>query len=243
MQTENRKRQPSLVIKTLKYIFLACFWLVTIYWGILTYDIIVEGVLISPKLLIEGIESRIWHLSSEVAFSTNHDRLLLELSKGYLLYIAVSYLAFFFSFLGLLKKRKKKDLSIVNQDKAAMNRPSQKTLKWLLNFCFFAVTIVWCFYTLRLVNNLTNSKYGVESVIRQEVDTVFSKEQPLFVNSEIKGLTFERAARLISIVYLRYIGLIYLEAIFIFLFFAFNPYSKERQKERTNHLLNLKEGK
>jgi hypothetical protein len=231
MQSENRIQRPALAIKLWKYIFLACFWLFAIYWGILTYDIIIEGIIRSPNQLIEGIENRIWHLSSEVAFSTNHDRLLMELSKGYLMYAAVSYLTLFFSFFGLLWKWQKKGISIAKQDKAATNRPGQRTLKWFLYACFFAVTLVWCFYTFRLVDNITKSKYGIENIIRQEAPSLVPKGQPLFVNSEIRGMTFDHAARLISVVYLKYIVLIYLEALLIFLALTTQRNFGKRQSE------------
>jgi hypothetical protein len=250
MKKEEGHQLHALLRRLVKYFLLACFWLVTIYWGILTYNIILEG-LISPPFFIEGIAGQIWHLASEVDFSVNHNRLLEELAYGYLLYIAVSYLGLFSNLIMLCWKLKKSSKITVAVNKTGIRekivevlnkkikpetmKSLQGALRWCLYGCFLAVTIVWCFYTIRHVSHLTESKYGVESIIRQEAPSAISKEQPLFVDSEIKGMTFDHAARLISIVYLKYIGLIYFEAIFIFLFVAFKRHSKEHQKERSDH--------
>lgn len=210
-------KKPGLLLKITKFFLCSLHWLVTVYWLICTYSLIIKAI-ISRPYFIEGIIRQIEHVAISNIFLYPNDRLALEqISSLLLLYVVCSWYVLASNLLLLFWKWKKTQGTTSERRKLQLNRSIHNILRWGIVACFFAVTLVWCFHTVKLVSHLTKSRYGVESIIRQESPVAISKEQPLFVNSEIKGITFDDAARAISIFYLKYIGLLYLESIFIFL--------------------------
>ena len=173
--------------------------------------------------LVEGIIQQILHVTDHtLLFSTFSEEIALEkLPSVFLTYVVISVLALGSTiFVIFIKKLKKNQASFSLRKSLNEKRTKRKLLNYFIFSLFLFVTLIFCFYTVNLIKHLSKSKYGAESIIRQETHLTISEEQPLFVNGEIKGISFDDGVRAISIFYLKYIGLIYLEAIFVFLFLA-----------------------
>lgn len=232
MQVEDKIKLLEVLSKSLRFIFFICFLLLVVYWGVLTEVLFFSSIFFPSHSLIGGIEARIWHVFSDISYSANQNRMLMDLSMGYLTYILVLLTIFFISFLYFLWKRKKKDKSEKRQEKIYANK-FNKIVKLFIYACIFTLTIFWCFYTIKLLSHLIHSSFGIESIIKNEASLNISNEQPLFVNNEIQGITFDEAARVISIFYLKYIGLLYLEGMSLFAFIYMLKQRKEKLEIKT----------
>ncbi len=217
------------------------YFLVLVYWIIMTYSLFVKGLLTTPYC-IEGIIQQIIHVSSQDIFLLSTDKLRLEqISKQLLFYIIFFFIILLTTFFSMYKwgqnsagliffgsqivMKKKKQLPNNYRYEKSVLRKIYRSIFYLL---FVVFTIFFCVFSFKLTADIAASKYGVENIIRRDLTLSISKEQPLFINGEIQGITFDEASKAISIYYLKYIGLLYLEAILIFVFLFLFKGKKER---------------